>query len=217
MGTIAFRASLEVTDHPRTIELADRLLPWLDELGMGGELDPTERELLATPYGQLRREQQVDACCAGEGAAVFCWAICMATLPPRCNLADHTAITQLLQVLRPEAQDLLGRSDIRSDHELERYCREVAAIRFALQEVRFDDEAIRNTLRRVLQNRMNEIGLQDCDADVAGARAIVAAMSPEERGRSAGLYFIREHAMRWLFDSRPSYFWVPEMDEDEAF
>src|SRR6516164_6283290 len=75
MGSMTLRASLEVTRHPRAVELTGQILPWLEQHGIGPELHPIEREVLATPYGQLRREQQTDASWSCEGAAVFCWAI----------------------------------------------------------------------------------------------------------------------------------------------
>src|SRR5262249_35579734 len=53
LGTIALRASLEVTDHPRAVEASQQLLRWLNQVGCDGEIDPIERGELATPLGQL--------------------------------------------------------------------------------------------------------------------------------------------------------------------
>lgn len=75
LTVVAFRGSLEVTDHPRVIELSQRLVPWLDEIECRSELDPKERELLGTPLGQLSKSFLIDANWAGEAAAFFCWTL----------------------------------------------------------------------------------------------------------------------------------------------
>src|SRR4051812_7785268 len=71
MTTVAFRASLEATIHPRSRELSQRLLPWLESLGMAGDIDPIEHDLLATPFGELETSQKTDAKWSGEGAFVM--------------------------------------------------------------------------------------------------------------------------------------------------
>ncbi len=205
MGAVAMRASLEVTTHPRVVEISGHLLPWLSSLGIMRELDPIESELLATAYGQLEPEQRTDANWAGEGAAICCWALGIADRPPLCEPADHNDIVERLKVLHPEAKLILEMESLRPISELQTYVVEVVLIRSQLQQLR--DEGIgRSVLEKIARAKLVELGLGSLGAKMGRVAQIVAGMSSEERKRSAGLYFVRELAATWIFDSRERYF-----------
>ncbi len=108
MTSVAFRASLEVSVHARCEELCGRLLPWLEEHGMAGEIDTTERELLATPFGQLDKSQQVDANWSGEGANIMCWALGLQSRPHYHEHVDYTHWFNQLGILRNDPLKVLS-------------------------------------------------------------------------------------------------------------
>ena len=66
-GTLGFRASLEVTDHTRSVDLCSRLLPWLEELGLGPQIELFRREILTTAHGKLPQDSMREAYWRGEG------------------------------------------------------------------------------------------------------------------------------------------------------
>jgi hypothetical protein len=68
------------------------------------------------------------------------------------------------------------------------------------------DQEIRVVLRNFFRQRLSRASLQLSDSDLDEASAIVAAMTDDQRKQAAGLYFVREYAALWLFDSRPTYF-----------
>jgi hypothetical protein len=205
MGTLAFRASLEVTDHPRCGEVCDRLLPWLEQLGIGEEIDPIEREILATHHGRLVPSQRTDAYWPGEGAAIYCWALGLTTQTPSpCVIADHHAVINSLHVLRPEAQAVLEITSTRGCDELQAYCKRVMTIRSELQRRRVAD--VEDVLLNVLRQKLAVVGLQLQEQDLEDASKVVDALSDDERKQAAGLSFVREYAAMWLFDSRPQLF-----------
>src|SRR6516225_7291850 len=99
LGAIASRSSLEVTDHPRVVEISQRLLPWLSEVGCEEELDPIERELLATPLGHLSESQKIDANWAGEAATFFCWTLKLVGPLEETSPADQSMLPSVLAIL----------------------------------------------------------------------------------------------------------------------
>jgi hypothetical protein len=206
MAALAFRSSLEVTDHPRAPEACERLLPWLESLGIKADIDPVEHEILSTPQGQLAPEQRPDAYWAGEGATIFLWALGkLSDSPPMRSISDHQAIIPLVRVLHPEAQDILNAPSFRSVDLVTDYFRQVASIRTELQRRRLDEKSS-ELLLKIRRRELAEIGIGLSDENLSSARATVEGMSIDERQTATGLYFVREHAVSWLFDSRASYF-----------
>jgi len=205
LGAIAFRSSLEVTDHPRVVEISQRLLPWLTELGCGDELDPIERELLETPLGQLSDSQRIDANWAGEEAALFCWMLTLAAPLEEANRADQSGLSSVLFILKPEAAEILRSASLRERAEIEETCRHIVLIRSILQESRIEPPA-RDIVRRVNVQRLSEVGLAVTEDAVQRASEAVSRMTAEEQSRVAGVYFIRDHAALWFLSDRGSYF-----------
>jgi hypothetical protein len=205
LGAISFRASLEVTDHPRVVELSLKLLPWLHDLGCDGELDPIERELLATPLGQLTDTLKIDANWAGEQAAFFCWTLKLLGPLEVSNPADQSELPGVLSILQSEASAILRSASLREVTEIKDACRQFVLIRSMLQESRVGPPAS-EIVRRLNLQRLDEAGLAATGTAVKQASETVAAMTPDERDRAAGLYFVRDHAALWLFSNRPTYF-----------
>jgi hypothetical protein len=147
LGAIAFRASLEVTDNSRTVELSGRLLPWLREVNCDDEIDPIERDLLDTPLGCLGPSLRIDANCAGEAAAYFCWTLGMAGPLPVVEPADQAQLLERLSILTPEAAAILQSPSIRDRDEIRDVCRHYVLVRSRLQEIRMGPPAS-NIIRR---------------------------------------------------------------------
>ena len=205
LGAIAFRASLEVTEHPRTVELSQRLLPWLRDVECEDEIDPIERELLDTPLGCLGPSLRMDANAAGEAAGFFCWTLGRAELLPVTEPADQAQLLKLLAILRPEAATILQSPSLRDRDEIRDVCRHYVLVRSRLQEIRAG-EAATDVIRKFHVDSLNEAGIEVSEDAVERAASAVDRMAPEERSRSAGLYFIRFHAALWFFSDRPTFF-----------
>jgi hypothetical protein len=131
-GALAFRSSLEVTDHPRVIELSERLLPWLNEIGCGDELDPIEREELATPLKHLSESQKIDVNCAGEAASFFCWALKLLGPLEVSTPTDQSVLPDILCILQPTALKLIQSAALRETAEIRDTCRKLTLIRSML-------------------------------------------------------------------------------------
>ncbi len=136
LGVISFRSSLEVTDHPRVVEISQSMLPWLSDMGCDDELDPIERELLATPLGHLSNSQKADAQWAGEAAAFYCWMLNLAEPLDAATPADQSSLPSELSILRTEALETLRSASLREIAEIQDVCRHVVLVRSMLQEAR---------------------------------------------------------------------------------
>lgn len=205
LGAIAMRSSVEVTDHPRVIELSQRLLPWLNSISCGDELDPTERELLATPLGQLSASQRIDANWAGEAAALFRWMLNLGEPLDEVSPADQSSLPKVLRILRPEAGEILRSASLRDFPEIGDTCRHFVLIRSLLQESRVGPPA-REIIRRANVQKLSDVGLAVTEDAVRRASDAVGRMTPQERSRAAGAYFVREHAALWFLSDRRGYF-----------
>lgn len=206
MGSLSFRASLEVTEHPRCEEICSRLLPWLQGLMIDQQIDPIEREILATPYRQLSSEQRNDAYWAGEGAAIYSWTLGLAPAPPPSAVnADHQSTVDRLRILYPEAREVLENAKLLASDEVPAYCRLVAATLSEMRQRRVTEKD-RTILKEFQSERSAALGLYLTYEDEAQARIFLDSLSAHELQSCAGLYFVRYLATRWLFDSRPHFF-----------
>jgi len=205
LGAIVVRFSFEVTSQPSAAELFQRILPWLTEIGCGDEIDPIEREELETPIGQLSESQMIDVSWAGDAAAVFCWMLKLHEELEQTKGTNLGALPWLLGILKPEALDIIRSAELRDLSEIEAACRQFVLIRSMLQEARVGPPAS-DTIRRVNIQRLSEVGQAVTDEDVERASAIVSKMTPEDRKKTAGLYFVRDHAALWFLSGRNRYY-----------
>jgi hypothetical protein len=192
-GALGFRASLEVTVHARSVEISSRLLPWLDELGLAGMIEPLHREILETAHGQLLPPDRTEASWCGEGAAVFGWAVQAFDEPDPTEPVDGGQIVERLNILRREAAELLAKATLRPESEIENFCAFCLAVRHEYQKrsASLDTGLMLDQINRV---RMAELGLGDIDRALEEASTFADNTIPPPRG----LYIVRAIAAEWL-------------------
>jgi Domain of unknown function (DUF4272) len=205
LGTISFRSSLEVTPHPRVVEISGRLFPWLNEVGCGDHLDPIERDLLATPFGKLSDSQRMDAKWAGEGAAFFCWMLNLGEELEEAAPSNPSKLPTLLAILKPQAKEIVESATLRNRKEIEDTCRRFVLIRSLLQESRVDAPAS-DIIRRVHTQKLDDVGFSVTADAIKQAVDAVGRMTPRDRADAAGMYFVRHHAALWFLSDRKNYF-----------
>jgi hypothetical protein len=192
-GALGFRASLEVTFHPRATEISSRLLPWLEQLGLAGEIEPLHREILGTAHGQLSPRDRTEAYWRGEGAAVLGWAMEVLDAPDPTVPVDTDQLVERLNLLRPAAAKILAAAALRPKSEIDEYCAFCIAVRHEYQKRSVSPE-IGVTLDRIHRIRMEELGLCDIDRAIEEASAFADRTTPPLQG----LYVVRAIAAEWL-------------------
>jgi hypothetical protein len=205
MTTMAFRASLEVTDHSRSEEIASRLFGWLRVQDLASKLDPIERETLESPYGTLHKSQLTDATLASEGASICSWAVAKASPPPESEPSDASELVTTWSILR-DARESITNATLRPWEEIRTWCANVLLIRSELQQIRVDDESVKTKLAHIRDNTMDQLGLFAGSETRSRCRHFAATLPPEKRREVGGIYFVREVACSWLFDGRSQYF-----------
>jgi hypothetical protein len=195
-GTLGFRASLEVTEHQRTRELCSQLLPWLDKLGLGEQIEELHREILESPYGSLPQKYQTEAFWRGETASFLGWSIHLFDKPSPTALIDPALLLQNLRILQPTASEILTNAHLRSRIEIEEYCAYCLTVRHQLQLAVLPAEA-RDTLTTIHQNRIAELGLTEALSRLKGIEAEGVELAVKATG-IRGLYAVRGLASEWL-------------------
>jgi hypothetical protein len=138
MTSVAFRASLEVTADTRCEELSRQVLPWLEEHGMASDIDPIERELLATVFGQLDASQHTDANWSGEGANIMFWALGLLAQPQYDEPLDYTRWFDRVGILRGDPLEALSDVAPRPVSELSEFHMRIETMKTALRLARTD-------------------------------------------------------------------------------
>ena len=194
-GTLGFRASLEVTDHPRSKSLCSQLLPWLKQLNFGTKIEPYHRESLETPHGEFPRDSQTEAYWRGEAAALLGWAIQLFDKPHSTRPVDPGALVQNLMILLPNASELISGSSLRPKIEIDDYCAFCLTMRHRFLASALGSEG-QTAINNILQNRLAEFGLSDAFQRVNGAEleSLLAVTMPSVQG----LYAVRALAAEWL-------------------
>jgi len=197
-GALGFRASLEVTEHPRTIEFCSQLLPWLDQIGIGDKVEPFHREILECSHGNLPPDFQSEAYWRGESASIFGWSIQLFDTPDRLAPVDPGLLVKNLRILQPTASQVLSGATFRSKIEIEEYCAYCLEVRnqFQLLSLPLESQLI---LKNIHCKRMAELGLSDGFRKSNAFDEEVAKLLPTLTG-AKGLYVVRAMAAEWLLE-----------------
>lgn len=195
-GSLGFRASLEVTVHPRCEPLCSQLLPWLEEQGFGDRIEEFHREILETPHRELSRESQAEAYWRGEDASILGWAIQLCDKPDLVQPVYPKMLVDRLRILQPNARDLVSSASLRSDREIVDYCTFCLKVRHHNQLSLLDRDG-QNVLQRIHQSNLFNLGLNndlDRQREIESDAAELASSVPHVRG----LYVVRAMASEWL-------------------
>src|SRR5262249_17935070 len=148
--------------HPRSAELSSRLLPWLEDLGLGEQIEEFHREILESAHGQLPPDQRTEAYWRGESAAVLGWSVRILDKPDLESPVDPGHLADGLKLLRPQADDLLNEATLRSRQEIDEFCAFCLAVRSQCHQSTASEEVAR-TLDAICRKRMRELALHDID------------------------------------------------------
>jgi hypothetical protein len=195
-GTLGFRASLEVTEHRRTTELCSRLLPWLEQFGLGNQIEEFHREILKTAHGGLPHESQTEAYWRGESAALLGWAIQLFDQPKLAEFIDPGLLLENLRILRPEASEILSSATLRSKAEIVEYCAYCLTVRHELERSGRSAD-LQAALSWVQQKRLAKRGLGGLDLRLKGDDVEASTLASATPGVKA-LSVVRALAAEWL-------------------
>lgn len=194
-GTLGFRASLEVTEHPRSSEICSRLLPWLEQLNLGDHVEEFHREILNTPHGELPQEFETEAVWRGEAAYFLGWAIQLFDKPHHTMFIDPGVLTDDLRLLQPNVNELISSARLRPQKEIDDYCAFCLTVRNQVQFGAIQTKG-QESLNRAYQLRLAELGLSEAFHRLkpSEVEAVISSSARDIRG----LYVVRSLSAEWL-------------------
>lgn len=145
LTAVAARATLEL-DAPE-MENADmhrqRMLKWIDELGIGDELEPDEWQVLQRPVGRLEQQSFINAMWRVEGLAVLAWALQVHELPPYDVLITPPDLYQSMGLFKvDQARGILEAPNLRPLDELEGLAAHLLMLHWRLREYSLRPQAM---------------------------------------------------------------------------
>jgi hypothetical protein len=144
----------------------------------------------------LTHDQQTEAYCRGESAAVFGWAIQLFETPDRSDSIDPGLLASSLRILHPSADQLLRNASLRPEAEIHEYCFQCLEIRHQFQ-LQAQPRELQEILQEIHRKRMAELGLTDA-LDRSQAVVAEAENFASTATDSRGMYVVRALAAEWL-------------------
>jgi hypothetical protein len=115
-------------------DLRQRLLPWLDRIGAGGEPEPAEARILATPAGELDRRATINATWRSEGLAILAWALHYAALLPFHTICDPVEIAHSMGFFGDRGKTPLMAPRLRSADEIQYWAHTYLTLHWRLRQ-----------------------------------------------------------------------------------
>ncbi|MGE3807486.1 MAG: DUF4272 domain-containing protein, partial [Gemmataceae bacterium] len=137
LAAVAGRGLLEQQDHSDhdTETQRQRLLHWLEELGVADEPEEGEWQILRSAIGELEPQAAIDAAWRFEGLAVLAWALGLAEIPPHDKLVDPGQVLPAIGFLSQSGgRDFLDRAALRPVGEINGFAHHQFAVHWRLHE-----------------------------------------------------------------------------------
>lgn len=194
----------------------ERLLQWIDFVGLKDEFEPDEWEVLQRPPGHLDQRQQIESTWRLEGLGVLAWALGRFKLPPHGQLVECHSLWQSLGMLDVAAcKGLLAGPSLRPLPMLHALRRRLLAIHW-----RLTDFSLRPTAMDFVKVTETSFGgfdqsawfsprdvadlpLIDGDLSIQGLR--LDRVSPDQFALARSIAHERHLAANWLCEGPEEY------------
>jgi hypothetical protein len=179
--------------------LRQRVIAWLNALGLVDELEPDEASLLTTPVGHLTQQQGVDAGWRCEGLVVLAWALGSHDLPAHDESVHPEEVADILGFL-DAAPSALGMPTLRPQSELQRCSDLFLALHWRLREFSLSRKPIDfvSSARTAWFGPLDIGELRLVEGDLAVGYLPVSAAPEAEFSRCLSIAMERHQAVNWL-------------------
>jgi len=137
LAAVCGRALLEQEDRndPGVEDTRQRLLAWIQAMGLEDDCEPDEMKLLQHPLGTPPKQDVINATWRLEGLGVLAWALNRFALPAYDQMVDPGKLLPSVAVLSDElAKVLLAEPALRPETELQAYETEILGIHWRLRD-----------------------------------------------------------------------------------
>jgi hypothetical protein len=193
---------------PHAAETYEDLLAWVKALGLDGELEPDEWEVLQRPLGRLDPQMQINSTWRLEGLVVLAWALGRLEIPPHDCLVEFNAMWKNLGLLNADAaKELLANPTIRSRDAIGSLRKRLFALHWRLRNFHLNGKPMdfSEFARTCWFGPLDLSGMMLIDGDLAlnGKRLDQAPSEAFSSAHSAAQE--RHQAANWLWEGPERY------------
>lgn len=203
LTAVAARATLEL-DREK-VEQPDsqrqRMLKWIDALGIGDELEPEEWKVLQRPVGKLDERSFINSMWRVEGLAVLAWALQRYELPPDDELVIVDVLYQAMGFLDAAAgRAFLADPHLRSTEELAEMQTHLLMLHWRVRNYTLRPTAMdfREFSKNCWIGSFDISRFRLIDNDLAIGETSISQSSPDDFNRVQSLAMERHLASNWL-------------------
>ena len=206
MSMVSCRAFIE-KDAKEAGQFWSGALQWFQQLGIDGELEPRERQVIETPLGRLEPQQMIDAQWSIEGLAVIAWALDRHPLPPYDEAVVAAKVANSLGFLASREETVLAAPRLRPDAEIQALCDSLFTLHWRLRDFRWNPKAMNfeEFSRTAWFGPLSLDGLRLAEGDLAVGDLPISKADPEEALRLLSIAQERHRAINWLIGESAIY------------
>ena len=119
LSAVSCRALIEKDAGKHGAEqLRKNVIQWLNRIGVSGEMEQAEADLLSTPLGKLDKKTTVDATWSSEGMVVLAWVLGCVPLPAFYAECEPSDVANALGFLGERETTVLRQPTLRDSGEI---------------------------------------------------------------------------------------------------
>jgi hypothetical protein len=183
------------------------MLPWLEAVGIFGELEPEERAILETPVGGLSERERIDTSWRSEGMVVLAWALCRSDLPPYRVECEPEEVSAALGLLEEYETSVLAAPQLRPLDEIDEAANVNLALHWRLRQHEYHPGKMDFVAfaRDCQWADLSLEGLDVVDNELAFGKTPLDEVDEEEYRHVLSITVERHRAFNWLLGFHTLY------------
>lgn len=191
----------EAAAKPNLKGVPDRMIEWVNELGVGDELEPDEWEVLQRPLGRLDQQSIIDSVWRIEGINVLAWALRLTRIPPHDELVQPSETFTAIHFFDTAASlELIKSPNLRSPRELQDMQGRLLGIHWRLRDftIRPEPMDFEAFSRKCWFGSFDIRGIRTARKDLAIGDKPISEAAEDEFDTTYSAARERHHAINWL-------------------
>jgi hypothetical protein len=211
LAAVTHRAILEqeaAKKTPETAEEHQRLLAWIEEIGIGGEFEPNEWKVLQRAPGRLEEQDALNASWRFEGLGVLAWALGRFEIPPLDQLVQADVLWPAVGLFdTATASRLLESPELRPREEIGELCGRMFALHWRLVDYRVRPQMMdfADFARTCGFGPLDITGLPLVDGDLSLRGKRIDRALTEDFELASSIAQERHIAVNWLWEGPERY------------
>lgn len=208
LAYLTCRALIDADPNPRARQMAEKIMFFIDGVGLASALLPHEMRLLKAPFGTLSEEECAATSWLSEGMMVLAWAIGMAELPKPGEKCHPGPASIRLGMFQAGTGERLAQANLRDPMEIETKSLTYLALNWRIGRFVANPAEKVNFAARLKDPEsphllVDEVELVDGDMAIDG---LPLSQVPHERAGEV-FFIVRErfNAFKWLQGFAPHY------------